>query len=77
MKKTFTLFLALAATLVAAGCGADNATAADAAAYKTDKSAIKGPPPGANKAPSDFHSSLDSSAHMPGAASGAPKPSGG
>ncbi|RYG35738.1 hypothetical protein EON81_11860 [bacterium] len=43
------------------GCGADsNVSASEENAYKNpDKSKIKGPPPGANKPPADFKSSIN------------------
>ena len=68
MKTLFLLILASAA-LALVGCGADSGTTPeqDAAFKKGDKSAIKGPPPGANEKPADFKSSIND----------APKPGGG
>ena len=59
--KTLPLLILAVAPLTLLGCGADSGTtpAQDAAFKKGDKSAIKGPPPGANVAPPDFHSSIN------------------
>ena len=61
MKRLSLPILLAAAALGIAGCGAgENTTEAENKAFKSgDKSAIKAPPPGANKAPSDFKSSID------------------
>jgi hypothetical protein len=59
--KNIAGLLILSASLLLVGCGAgDNTTAAENTAFKSgDKSAIKGPPPGANQKPANFHSSLE------------------
>ena len=59
--KTLSLLILASATLALVGCGADSGTTPeqDAAFKKGDKSAIKPPPPGANSAPADFHSSIN------------------
>lgn len=60
MKKSAGLLI-LTASLLLAGCGAgDNTTEAENKAFKAaDKTAIAGPPAGANQKPANFHSSLD------------------
>ncbi len=59
--KNSTNLLLLAASLLLVGCGAsENTTDAENKAFKTgDKTAIAGPPAGANQRPAGFKSSLD------------------
>ncbi len=60
MKKPACLLI-LATSLLLVGCGAgENTTENENKAFKTlTKNDIKGPPPGANQRPANFHSSLE------------------
>ncbi len=75
--KILTSFLVIVASLALSGCGADSNTTADqdAAFKKADKSAIKGPPPGAATPPANFKSSLSGeSTHVPAGVTPGPTP---